>query len=48
LLSKDVVKKYRADNPDHPEIFGRSHSANAEPAIPAWVLPVADLFPEKA
>jgi len=44
LLSDDVVRVYRADRPDAPTIYGRGAVAEAEPAVPAWTLPVDDLF----
>ena len=46
LLGADVIKKYRADAPEQPEIFRRAEAANAEPAVPGWTMPVDDLFPE--
>ncbi len=36
LLSDDVVKSYRADEPDNPRIFRRGEIADAEPAVPGW------------
>ncbi|HEY6331304.1 MAG TPA: Uma2 family endonuclease [Blastocatellia bacterium] len=44
LLSEDVVKVYRATNPDHPDIFRRGDIADAEPAVPGWRFPVDSLF----
>lgn len=44
LLSADVVKCYRADQPDQPRIFRRGEMADAEPAVPGWKMPVDDLF----
>lgn len=44
LLSPDVIKKYRADEPNRPEIFHRGEVANAEPAVPGWTMAVDDLF----
>jgi len=46
LLSDAVVKKYRAEDPENPEVFERDDIANAEPAVPNWAMPVADLFLE--
>ncbi|HEX4951264.1 MAG TPA: Uma2 family endonuclease [Blastocatellia bacterium] len=45
LLSDDVIKSYRADDPDNPIIFRRGEIAHAEPAVPGWSMPVNDLFP---
>ena len=44
LLSEDVVKVYRASNPDNPTIFRRGDIVDAEPAVPGWLMPVDDLF----
>jgi Uma2 family endonuclease len=44
LLSDDVVKVYRASNPDNPTFYRRGEVAEAEPAVPGWSMPVDDLF----
>ncbi|MEP7337483.1 MAG: Uma2 family endonuclease [Acidobacteriota bacterium] len=44
LLGEDVIKSYRADDPDNPIIFRRGEIADAEPAVPGWQMPVDDLF----
>lgn len=44
LLGADVVRAYRADNPDRPDIFRRGETANAEPALSGWAMAVDDLF----
>lgn len=44
LLSEDVVKVYRASDPDQPTIYRRGDIAEAEPAAPGWTMPVDDLF----
>jgi Uma2 family endonuclease len=44
LLSADVVKVYRASQPDEPTIYRRGQIAEAEPAVPGWRMPVDDLF----
>ncbi len=44
LLSDDVIKSYRADDPAHPIIFRRGEIAHAEPALPGWRMAVDDLF----
>lgn len=46
LLSADVVKSYRADDPQNPRVFRRRDIADAEPAVPGWTMPVDDLFDE--
>ena len=44
LLSEDVVKVYRAAEPENPKIYGRGEFAEAEPAVPEWRMAVDDLF----
>ena len=46
LLSEDVVRVYRSNNPENPTIYRRGENAEAEPAVPGWAMPVDDLFPE--
>jgi Uma2 family endonuclease len=47
LLSPDVIKVYRASDPDHPTIYRRGDMAEAEPAAPGWRMPVNDLFEDE-
>jgi len=44
LLSDDVVRVYRAGDPDKPTLNRRGEIAEAEPAMPGWSMPVDDLF----
>lgn len=44
LLSDDVIRAYRADNPDAPQVFRRGEIADAEPAVPGWRMAVDELF----
>jgi Uma2 family endonuclease len=44
LLSDDVVRVYRAGDPDQPTVYRRGEIAEAEPAVPGWTMPVDDLF----
>jgi Uma2 family endonuclease len=44
LLGADVIKAYRATDPDNPTVYRRSEVAAAEPAVPGWRMPVDDLF----
>jgi Uma2 family endonuclease len=44
LLGDDVVRVYRASNPDTPKIYRRGDVAEAEPAVPDWSMPVDNLF----
>jgi Uma2 family endonuclease len=44
LLSEDVIRVYRADNPDQPTVYRRGEMATAEPALSGWAMAVDDLF----
>jgi len=44
LQSEDVIKSYKASDPDNPVIFRRDEIADAEPAVPGWRMAVDDLF----
>ena len=39
-----IVRAYRADEPESPRTFRRGEQADAEPALPGWSMPVDDLF----
>ena len=45
LLSDDVVRVYRASEPETAKIFRKGQVAEAEPAVPGWTMAVDDLFP---
>jgi Uma2 family endonuclease len=40
-----VVYSYRAADPTNPVVFRAGDIADAEPAVPGWRVPVAELFP---
>ena len=44
LLGKDTITVYRASDPDVPKVYRRGEIAEAEPAVPGWVMLVDDLF----
>ena len=44
VLREQVVRVYRADDPEHPAIYRRGETAEAEPALPGWSMPVDALF----
>jgi Uma2 family endonuclease len=44
LQSEDVIKSYKASDPDHPVIFQRGEVADAEPTVPGWRMAVDELF----
>jgi Uma2 family endonuclease len=46
LLGEDVVRVYRADDPQRVKVYRRGEVAEAEPAVPGWTMPVDDLFVE--
>lgn len=45
LTGDEVVKVYRASDPETPTIYHRGEMAEAEPAVPGWKMLVDDLFP---
>ena len=44
LPGDDVVKVYRATDPNNPAICHRGEVGEAEPALPGWTMPIDDLF----
>ena len=44
LLSEDVIKSYKASDPEHPVLFRGGDIVDAEPAVPGWRMAVNDLF----
>lgn len=44
ILGREVVRVYRASDPDTPTIYHKGDVAEAEPAVPGWTMPVDDLF----
>jgi Uma2 family endonuclease len=44
VLKEEVVRVYRASDPENPDIYFRGELAEAEPALPGWSMPVDDLF----
>ena len=44
LESETVVRSFQAESPSQPTCFRRGEMANAEPALPGWVMNVDDLF----
>ena len=44
-LRDQVVRAYRSSTPTQPTIYRSGEIAEAEPAVPGWSIPVADLFP---
>jgi Uma2 family endonuclease len=44
LQNEEVIKSYKASDPDNPVIFRRGEMADAEPAVPGWRMAVDELF----
>jgi Uma2 family endonuclease len=44
LQSEDVIKSYKASDPENPVMFRRGEIADAEPAVPGWRMAVDELF----
>lgn len=44
VLRDQVVRVFRAHDPEHPVTYGYNDAAEAEPALPGWRYPVDDLF----
>ena len=44
VLREEVVRVYRASDPEHPVVYHRGEMAEAEPAVPGWRIRVDDLW----
>ena len=44
LQGEGVIRSYKASDPDHPVIFRRGDTADAEPAVLGWRMAVDELF----
>ena len=44
VLKEEVVRVYRVSNPQQPQVYHRGEVAEAEPAVPGWMMAVDDLF----
>lgn len=44
VLREELIRVYRADDPEHPAIYRRGDMAEAEPAVPGWRFPVDELW----
>jgi Uma2 family endonuclease len=44
VLREQLIRAYRADDPETPAVYHRGDVADAEPAVPGWRFPVEDLF----
>jgi Uma2 family endonuclease len=44
VLRGELIRSFRAADPDDPVLFRRGESADAEPALPGFRMPVDDIF----
>jgi Uma2 family endonuclease len=44
VLRDELVRVYRASDPETPTVYRRGEIAEPEPAVPGWTFPVNDLF----
>jgi Uma2 family endonuclease len=44
VLEDELVRVYRKSDPENPSIYRRGETAEAEPAVKEWSMPVDDLF----
>ena len=44
LLGEDTIRVYRSTDPDTPTVYRRDETAEADPAVPGWNMPVDELF----
>jgi len=44
VLRQEIIRAYRLDDAENPQVFGRGEAANAEPAVADWAMMVDDLF----
>jgi len=48
VLSRALIRSYRANDPENPIIFRRGDVADAGDAVPGWSMASDDLLPEEA
>jgi Uma2 family endonuclease len=44
VLRENLIRVYRADDPEHAIVYRQGEIAEAEPAVPGWRFPVEELF----
>jgi len=44
VLREELIRVYRASDPEHPTIYRRGEVADAEPAVPGWRFPVDEMY----
>lgn len=44
FMHDEVIRVFRASDPETPTVYHRGEHAEAEPAVPGWSMPVDELF----
>ncbi|WP_251958565.1 hypothetical protein [Nostoc commune] len=44
VLKEEVIRVYRAGNPEEAQVYRRGEVAEAEPVLPGWTMLVDNLF----
>jgi len=44
VLREELIRVYRASDPENPTVYRRGEVAEAEPAVPGWRFPVDELW----
>jgi Uma2 family endonuclease len=44
VLREELIRVYRASDPENPTVYRRGEIAEAEPAVPGWRFPVDELW----
>jgi Uma2 family endonuclease len=44
VLRENLIRVYRAEDPEHATVYRQGEVAEAEPAVPGWRFPVDELF----
>jgi Uma2 family endonuclease len=44
VLREELIRVYRASDPENPTVYRRGEIADAEPAVPGWRFPVDELW----
>jgi hypothetical protein len=44
VLRGELIRAFRATDPENPAVFRRGEIADAEPALPGFRMPVDDIF----
>lgn len=44
VLRENLIRVYRANDPEHATVYRQGEVADAEPAVPGWRFPVDELF----